>query len=36
MAGCASGKEVCNHGQIAINGEEDESGRNFKGDDDVE
>jgi hypothetical protein len=36
MASCARGKKVCNHGQIAINGEEDECGRNIGDDDDVE
>ncbi len=36
MVGCVGGKEVHNHGQIAINGEEDESGQNIGDDDDVE
>jgi hypothetical protein len=36
MASCARGKEVRNHGQTNINGEEDESGRNIGDDDNVE
>jgi hypothetical protein len=36
MVDCARGKEVHNHGHIAISGEEDESGQSIKDDDDVE
>ncbi len=33
---CARGKEVRNHGHITISGEEFESGKNIRNDDDVE
>jgi hypothetical protein len=36
MVGHVGGEEARNHGQIAINGEEDESGRNIRDGDDVE
>jgi hypothetical protein len=36
MVGHIGGEEARNHGQIAINGEEDESGQNIRNGDDVE